>query len=376
MIHHDIIVLGAGASGLMVATKFKDRDISIIDSNHSIGAKIKISGGGKCNITNQNVSEDNYWGDRAFIKPILDQFDEKALLSFLKIRGLTPIFRKNGQYFCKSSSLELISIFQDELEDIPIYFGQTIVKVEKKETFIVHTKNKIFSAKHLIVATGGVSYRSIGASDIAYDIAKTFNHNINTLKPALVGFTVQRDQFWFKTLSGISMQVTIKIAGKSFTDDLLFAHKGISGPVVLNASLYWDKGEMEIDFLPQDSLKKILKNSRKKISSALPLPKRFCQAFLESIGVEDKAIEKLNSAELERLNRVKSYSFAPAGNFGYTKAEVTKGGIDTSEIDSSTMMSKKVDGLYFIGECLDVTGELGGYNFQWAFSSARECKID
>ncbi len=375
MIYHDIIILGAGASGLMVATKLKDRDIAIIDSNRDIGAKIKISGGGKCNITNQNVSEDNYWGDKSFIKPILENFDEKALLKFLKDRNLRPIIRKNSQYFCKDSALELISIFEDELKNIPIYFSETIIEVEKKDTFLIHTKNRVFSSNRLIVATGGMSYTSIGASSIAYDIAKTFNHHVSTLKPSLVGFTVQKDQFWFKSLSGISIKVAIRIGDQYFKDELLFAHKGISGPVILNASLYWDKGGMEIDFLPDVELKKLLKNSRKKVSSLLPLPKRFCKAFLDSIDLEDKPIDKLNRDELKKLALIKNYSFSPAGNFGYTKAEVTKGGIDTSQIDNLTMMSKKIDGLYFIGECLDVTGELGGYNFQWAFSSAQRLSI-
>ncbi len=375
MICHDILVLGAGASGLMVATKFKDRDIAIVDNNYSIGSKIKISGGGKCNITNHKVSEDNYFGDHSFIMPILDNFNEKDLLKFLKNRDLIPIIRKDSQYFCKNSASELISIFEDELKNIPIYFGQTIIRVEKRDTFLIYTKNKTFSTKNLIVATGGMSYSSVGASGIAYEIAKTFNHHVSTLKPSLVGFTVQKDQFWFKSLSGISIKVAITIGEKYFKDDLLFAHKGISGPVVLNASLYWDKGSMEIDFLPDINLEKLLKSSRKKISSLIPLPKRFCKAFLESIDLEDKSIDKLNKDELKKLNLLKNYSFSPAGNFGYTKAEVTKGGIDTSEVDNFTMMSKKVDRLYFIGECLDVTGELGGYNFQWAFSSAQRLSI-
>ncbi len=373
---HDIIVLGAGASGLMATVRFKNRDIAIIEANHSIGAKIKISGGGKCNITNEVVSENNYWGDQNFIKPILENFDQKDLFEFLKLRGLSPVIRKNRQYFCPNSSMELISIFQKEVEDIPIYFGENIVQIERKDTFLIHTKNHVFSANSLIVATGGLSYRSIGASDIAYNIAKSFGHNIKTLKPSLVGFTLQKDQFWFKGLSGISVEVAIKVGEKYFQDDLLFAHKGISGPVVLNSSLYWDKGEIEIDFIPKHNLQKLLKkNSRKKLSSILPLPKRFSKSFLNSINIEDKAVEDLSKDELDRLNILKNYSFSPAGNFGYTKAEVTKGGVDTSEICALTMMSKKVDGLYFIGECLDVTGELGGYNFQWAFSSAQRLSI-
>jgi predicted flavoprotein YhiN len=166
---------------------------------------------------------------------------------------------------------------------------------------------------------------------------------------------VQKEQFWFKALSGISCAVKVRVGEKVFCEDLLFTHKGISGPVILNASLYWDKGEIEIDFVPSMSLQKLQKTPLKKI----PLPKRFLSSFLERYPLE----------------MLKSYRFAPAGNFGYSKAEVTRGGIDTEEIDVENMMSQKIKNLYFIGECLDVTGELGGYNFQWAFSSAQNLKL-
>jgi predicted Rossmann fold flavoprotein len=373
---YDILILGAGASGLMVALGLKERDIALIDANSKIAQKIKISGGGKCNITNEFVSSDNYLGDREFVKEILDSFNEKDLLDFFSKKGVQFLKRKDSQYFCKDSSEEIIDIFRNEIKNTQLFLNEKVINVEKENNiFKLICEGKNFFSKSLIVASGGLSYSKIGASDIGYKIAKKFGHKINTLNPALVGFTLQPDQAWMKTLSGISTKVTIKVANKVFKGDMLFAHKGISGPVILNASLYWQKGTIEIDFLPEFSFEKNSINSNKFISSLLPLPKRFVKEFLNAVCIEDKAVSTLTSQELKILKSLKSYIFAPAGNFGYTKAEVTKGGICTSLIDSQTMMSRCENGLYFIGECLDVTGELGGYNLQWALSSAMRVKI-
>ena len=372
---YDVVIVGAGASGLMVASKYKDKNIAIIDSNPKIAQKIKISGGGKCNVTNAKVSTENYLGNPNFIKPILESYDQNELLSFLKARGCEPILRKDNQYFCKSSADEIITILKKESETCRFFLNQSVLKVSKKEHFVIQTNRETLEAKNVVVASGGLSYPKIGASPIAYDIAKSFGHTIKTTSPALVGFTVQKDQFWMKELSGISLKVQISVGDKRFCQDLLFAHKGISGPVVLNASLYWEKGLLEIDFLPEGSLKKYLKNSNKLLSTALPLPKRFMKAFLATVSVDDKPASKLNEEETQKLSQLKNYTFAPAGNFGYSKAEVTRGGISTDEIDGSSMMSSHVENLFFVGECLDVTGELGGYNFQWAFSSGQRVNL-
>ncbi len=372
---YDIVIIGAGASGLMVASKYKGKNIAIIDTNLKVAQKIKISGGGKCNITNAKVNEQNYLGNPTFIKPILNAYDQNELLSFLKVRGCEPILRKDNQYFCKSSADEIITILKKESATCRLFLNQSVLKISKKEHFLIQTNRETFEAKNVVVSSGGLSYPKIGASPIAYDIAKSFGHTIKTTSPALVGFTVQKDQFWMKELSGISLKVKISVGNKRFCQDLLFAHKGISGPVVLNASLYWHKGLLEIDFLPDGSLKKYLKNSNKLLSTALPLPKRFIKAFLESIAVDDKPASKLSEEETQKLSKLKNYAFAPAGNFGYSKAEVTRGGICTDEIDGTNMMSSLVKDLFFVGECLDVTGELGGYNFQWAFSSAMRVNL-
>jgi len=183
---------------------------------------------------------------------------------------------------------------------------------------------------------------------------------------------VQKEQFFFKELSGASTDVKITIDNTICEGSLLFTHKGLSGPAVLDASLYWEKGKIDINFLPHFSWK-ATQSSKKQISSLLPIPKRITKAFLVQLGIEDKPYNKITHEEMDKLQLLEHYSFSPAGTFGYSKAEVTKGGVDTSEIDAQTMMSHKVKGLYFIGEVLDVTGRLGGYNFQWAFSSAYMC---
>ena len=373
---YDLVIVGAGASGLMVASRYKDMKIAVVDKNSKIAQKIKISGGGRCNITNSNVSEKNYLGNPTFVKEILDSYDQNRLLSFLKDRGCVPVLEKDSQYFCKNSSDEIINIFKNEVSNCSFFLNQSVIQITKKDNFTIKTDRETLEAKSVVVASGGLSYQKIGATSIAYEIAKSFGHTVKSTSPALVGFTVQKDQFWMKELSGISLKVQIKVGDKSFIQDLLFTHKGISGPSVLNASLYWQKGLLEIDFLPENPLSKYLKNSNKLISTALPLPKRFIKSFLSQISLEDKATSKLDKEELKKLETLKNYSFAPAGNFGYTKAEVTRGGINTDEINSQSMMSKLVENLFFVGECLDVTGELGGYNFQWAFSSANRVEIN
>ncbi len=375
MVKKEILVIGAGASGLMAAGRYIDRDIALLEANSRAAEKIKISGGGKCNITNQKVSTQNYLGDPAFVGDILEGFTQHDLLRWLKKRGLTPVLRKGTQYFCPKSSEELISILLHEVQGVSLLTGHKVLDVTKKDRFIVTTNRGKFSAGKVVIATGGMSFPKIGASDIAFQIAKKFGHAIQPTRPALVGLTLQKEQFWMKPLSGISLPVVVETGAKKIAGDLLFAHRGISGPAILNASLYWQKGQITIDFLPRFRFDKKCFMNKKQISTVLPLPRRFTKAFLESIAVVDKPLQNLTEEERQQLMQLKSYTFAPAGNFGYAKAEVTAGGIATDEIDPETMMSKKCEGLYFLGEALDVAGELGGYNFQWAFATAQRLKV-
>lgn len=374
---YDVLILGAGASGLMCASELatcKDLKVGVVDANLHVGAKIKISGGGKCNITNTKVSEDNYLGDEKFVSCVLSKFTKDELLEFLHDNSLKPVIRKNRYYFCEKSSDEIISIFKRLTKNVNYFLSEDILHVEKKDNlFIIKTSKKTYSAKNLVVATGGVSYKTLNASDIGLKVASGFGIEITDFTPALVGLTLQKEQFWMKELSGISAEVEIAVEGKKLSEEMLFAHRGISGPVVLSASLYWKKGNMHINFLPGRDINQLIKNSKKNISSVLNLPKRLSKGLLEALHVEDKPCNKLSKDELQNLQALHKYAFSPAGNFGFTKAEVSRGGVKTDELECNSMMSKKVDGLYFIGEVVDVTGELGGYNFQWAFSSGVVC---
>ncbi len=335
---YDVAIIGAGASGLMAASFLQDKKVCVIESNNQIGAKIKISGGSKCNITNKYLHFSKYLGNTQKVEKTFKKFDNQALLEFLNKNGVFPKLNEKivkGTYFCKSSS-DVINMFKKLTQKSKFYLEHKVYDVEySNNIFEIKTDKSIIKSKKLIVASGGLSYPSLGASDIGYKIAKKFGHTISNLDPALVGFTVQKEQFWFKELSGLSVDAKIKINEKKVEGKMLFTHKGCSGPAILSASLYWKKGLINIDFLPQ-------KDSY--------LPKRLRQ------------IAKEKNIDLQ------NYSFAPAGNFGYTKAEVTKGGIALEELDEK-FQSKSQKNLYFIGEVLDVTGELGGYNFQWAFSS-------
>jgi len=375
----DVLILGGGASGLMCAGWLNQNSalhVGIIEGNAKLAQKLKISGGGKCNITNVTVDEKHFLGDEAFVKPVLEQFSKEDLLAYLQKRGLSPVIRKKRYYFCAKSSDEIIDILKKDAQKTQMILGEKILHVSHDDTFKITTDAKSYQSRYLVVATGAQSYASVGGSAIGLEIVKQFDHPIRAFHPALVGLTLQSDQFWMKALSGISLHVRIRVGEKVLDEEMLFAHKGISGPAVLSASLYWHKGVIEIDFLPRYHVSDVCKSSKKHISSALSLPKRFTQAFLTAVGLEDKSCSTLSKEEMEKLEQIHTYSFAPSGNFGFTKAEVCRGGVNTDSIDAKTMQSKKEKNLYFTGEVIDVTGELGGYNFQWAFSSGVVCAKD
>jgi len=361
----------------MIASNLDRRkytNVCLIEVNSKIGQKIKVSGGAKCNITNEFITKKNYLGDKDFIENILKKFSKDELLTFLNKNKVFPKINPKlvkGTYFCNSSQ-EIIDMFSNLTMHIKKYLDTKVLDLKFDKHFEIKTSKGVIEAKKVVVSSGGLSFPTLGASCIAFDIAQKFGHTINKLEPALVGFTVQKEQFWFKNLSGISLNVKVFVDNKTIDGSLLFTHKGCSGPAILTTSLYWKKGKICMDFLPNQKLEKLLKGN-KKISSALGLPKRFIQEFLISQDLEDKAIFKLKEHELEKLRLLKNYEFSPAGNFGFSKAEVTKGGIVTNEINSNTFESLKQSGLYFIGECLDITGELGGFNLQIVCSQGFLC---
>jgi len=371
---YETIILGGGAAGLMTAAQLADPSTALlIEGNTQLGAKLLISGGGKCNITNVTISPEDYVPDAAFVAPALRVFGSEALIAWLRQRGLDPVIRKEGQYFCPESAQQIVTLLEKASRGVMRKMGCTIHGVERTENgWRIQTSCGKFDSKKVVVATGGISFPRLGATDMGYRIAESIGHTIVPPRPALVGLTLQREQAFFKELSGLSTPVQITVDGKIISGNLLFAHKGISGPAVLDASLFWQKGRITIDWVPGFDWE-TLRGSKKQISTLLPVPRRMAKAFLEHLEIEDKAAKQLRSDEIARLRSLCAYEMAPAGTFGYSKAEVTRGGVSVTEIDPKTMESLLAPGLYFVGEVLDVTGRLGGYNLQWAFSSSFAC---
>ncbi len=336
--------------------------------------KLKISGGGKCNITNVEVSEQNFDGDEELVEYALSVFSRDDLLKFLHDNGVEPVVRKDRYYFCKNSSDEIINILKGKTQHFETLLNREVIELKKvDDIFELKTSKGILKSKRVVVATGGKSFKNLGASEIGLKIAKDFDMKVKEFTPALVGMTLQKDQFWMKELSGLSCYVHITVNDKILKEDMLFAHKGISGPAILSASLYWQKGSVSVNFLPNENIINLINSSKKLVSSVIPLPKRLSRSILEALNVQDIECSKLSKQSIENLKCIHNYEFAPAGNFGFTKAEVSRGGVLSSELNRYTLESLDVEGLYFIGEVVDVTGELGGYNFQWAFSSGIVC---
>ena len=336
---YDVIIIGAGAAGLMsaIAAKERGKRVLVLESNLKPGLKILISGGGRCNFTNQKISADDYVSDNPhFCKSALQQFTQDDFIQWVTDAQI-PFYEKTlGQLFCKNSSKEILDLLLKKAfgENSSLKTGVKIVATSKEDDlFSVSTATgESYQAKNLIVATGGLSFPKLGASDFGYRIAEQFGHSMTSLSPALDGFIFsEKDRRYFGDLAGVSAPVCLTVGKRSFRENILFTHVGISGPAALKGSLFWNSGDkVTIDFLSQTS--------------------------------------KLPARLAKRLTRER-YSFIPQGTVGYEKAEVTRGGIDTRELSSKTMESKLVAGLYFVGEVVDVTGLLGGYNFQWAWSS-------
>ena len=372
---YDVLILGGGASGLMCgAMADKNLEIAIVEHNEKEAKKLKISGGGKCNITNVDVSEDNFDGNYEMLEYALTIFSKEALLEFLQTHNIELELRKGRYYFCKNSSQDVINLLQAQTKHIKRYLNTEILSLTKEqEIFTLHTPHSKLNARKVVVATGAKSFDKVGASEIGLEIAKSFNIETKPFTPALVGLTLQKEQFWMKELSGLSCYVEIEVAGKIIKEEMLFAHKGISGPAVLSASLYWKSKDITINFLPECDILQLASHSKKLLSTLIPLPKRLAKALLDALDIKDVVASSLTHQEREKLSMIHAYSFSPAGNFGFSKAEVCRGGVKAEELDIYSLMSKKVENLYFIGEVVDITGELGGYNLQWAFSSGVIC---
>lgn len=382
----DVIVLGAGAAGLMCAIEAarRGRKVVVLDHAAKPAEKIRISGGGKCNFTHLKATAKNFLSQNPrFCISALKRYTPWDFAGRVMERGIPYYEKTEGQLFCERSAQDIIDMLLDDLQvaDGELWLRTDIWGVERTDArFRISTSEGPLACEKLVVATGGLSVPKMGATGLAYDLARQFGHSIIDTRPALVPFTLGPDRLEALTgLAGVAVNAQVRIGQAQFTDGFLFTHRGLSGPAVLQISSYWKTGDpVEIDLLPGVDLRNWLldrKQSRGKqsLGNALAevLPRRLSDRWLELNGLRNKSnIADMPNAGLDRLsNAIKAWTLIPMGTEGYRTAEVTAGGIDTDGLSSQTMESRLCPGLYFIGECVDVTGWLGGYNFQWAWSS-------
>ena len=351
------IIIGAGAAGLFCAAQLGKlgKQATIFDNGKKIGRKILMSGGGFCNFTNMEISPDRYISqNKHFVKSALTRYTHWDFIALVAEYGIPYHEKELGQLFCDKVRFKL--------------------KVNAVE----------WQCQNLIIATGGLSMPGLGASPFGYQIAEQFGLNVIPPRASLVPFTWRESEKFYTALSGISLDVAATNQHKTFTHQMLFTHRGLSGPAILQISNYWQPGEsIHLDLLPYNDIRHHLDEMRqsspklqlKTVLSRL-LPKKLVELWLEQGLIQDEVIANLSKVRLENLeNLIHNWQFIPNGTEGYRTAEVTMGGVDTHEISSKTMEATKIKGLYFIGEVLDVVGWLGGYNFQWAWSSAAVCAM-
>ena len=388
---YDLIVIGAGAAGMMAAIqagKNKNK-VLVLEHNSQIGKKILISGGGRCNFTNINAQPENYISSNPhFIKASFSEYKPQDFINLIESYGIEYYEKKLGQLFCKSSSKEIINMLLSEAKkyNVVIKTDCKVIKIEKNENFIAKTSLGDFESRKCIVACGALSFPNKGATDLAYRIAKNFGHKIIKTEPGLVPFVLAVPMMKkINELSGISFEANFSLEFNNtprsenkkinFTENILITHKGMSGPAILQISSYWQRGDiLKITIEPNIKIEELIQkntNSTKELKKLLSevLSSRFAEFICDYIKI-NKSINQLSNKDKERIIEVfDCFKVTPIDTEGYIKAEVTIGGVDTNELNQKTMESKIVSGLYFIGEAVDVTGWLGGYNFQWAWTS-------
>ncbi|MBX9696697.1 MAG: NAD(P)/FAD-dependent oxidoreductase [Alphaproteobacteria bacterium] len=380
---YDVIIIGAGAAGLMcgVFAGRRGRRVLILENTSKIGEKIRISGGGRCNFTNINASYKNYLSENPhFMKSALAQFDQHDFIKMVEAHGISYHEKTLGQLFCDQSSKQIIDMLLDECEQghVRVQSSCCVRDIEYSDYFNVMTEYGTYTSESLVIASGGLSIPKIGATDFGYRMAKKFGVQIIPTRPALVPLTVTPSmQPIFSGLSGISNPSVVRYGKTSFQENILFTHKGLSGPAILQISSYlksFEGEKIQIDLLPETDLEAAFmqdKNLKQTVQNYLKsyLPNR----FVETLAQHPKINQPLTDVKKEDLQVIaaalKSFNVILAGSEGYAKAEVTAGGVDTNALSSKTMATKALPKLFFIGEVVDVTGWLGGYNFQWAWSS-------
>lgn len=379
---YDVVVLGGGGAGLMCAATAAARGLRVIvlERSHEVGRKIVISGGGRCNFTNIGARAENYLSQNPhFIKSALGRYSAHDFLALVETYKIAWHEKTLGQLFCDGSAKQIVAMLLEECAkgNVKIATSHMVeaVAYHNDKFFVSCGKQEIYG-RNLVIATGGLSIPKLGASDLAYHLARQFGLKVVEPRPALVPLTLGGDEVLFRELSGVSAEVIAFNDKANFREAALFTHKGLSGPAILQISSYWRSGEsLNINFLPDKSAGWMLDSKRsspqRKLSQILceTLPTRLVDKLCERLGVGgligDVSDKRLAAVE-STLSR---WAFNPNGTEGFAKAEVTVGGVSTAELSSKTMEAKKRPNLYFIGEAVDVTGWLGGYNFQWAWSS-------
>lgn len=386
----DIAVIGAGAAGMMSAAVAgqQGRRVALIDHAPRLAEKIRISGGGRCNFTNLHASPANYLSNNPhFCRSALARYTPRDFMALLRQHRVTWHEKHKGQLFCDQSSEAIIDVLRAECDAGKVAWRRPLPVEDVAHAdgtgFTLGTPQGPIRAKALVIATGGLSIPKIGATDFAYRVAKQFGHKLIDTRPALVPLTfAQQEWAPYVPLSGVSLDVHVatgeRKTGGAFDEDLLFTHRGLSGPGVLQISSFWQPGQpIRVNLLPdRDATEALIEakgTTKRQIGNLLAewVPARLAHAWLETHGVPlDARLADLPDKTLRRIGEgLSQWTLTPTGTEGYKKAEVTRGGVDTRELSSATMMSQRVPGLYFVGEAVDVTGWLGGYNFQWAWAS-------
>jgi len=389
VIKTDVIVIGGGAAGLFCAIESgkRGRKTVILERAGQIGKKIAISGGGRCNFTNLNTTADKFISNNPhFCKSALARYTPEDFILLVEKHGIPYHEKKLGQLFCDDSSRLIIEMLLLEAGNagVEIECGSQVRSVVKSERgasadtscFEVKTDTERFVAQSLVIATGGLSIPPLGATDFGYSLARQFGLSIVEPRPALVPFTLSPQVLReLSPLSGVSLEVSAECQGKEFREDILITHRGLSGPAILQISSYWRPGlSVNINLLPDhDALELLREHDNREISLANCLgeflPRRFAAAWC-ALYSASKPLKHYNAPQLAEIaKKLNQWQVTPSGTQGFKKAEVTAGGVATTELSSQTMEAKSVPGLYFIGEVVDVTGQLGGYNFQWAWAS-------
>jgi predicted Rossmann fold flavoprotein len=379
--HYDAIILGAGGAGLMCAAVAgqRGRRILVLDHADEPGKKILISGGGRCNFTNLGVAPDRYLSANPhFARSALSRYTAADFIALVDRYGIAWHEKTLGQLFCDGSAKQIVAMLLDECAagDVTLHLGGAIRDIGHADgAFSVTFGNRAATAPALVVATGGPSIPKLGATGFAYDVARKFGLKVVEPRPALVPLTLPQDEALFHALAGVAAPVVARAGGASFAEAALFTHRGLSGPAILQISSYWRHGQpIGIDFLPGlanwlvEAKRARPRATLKSVLSDL-LPTRLAEAIAERVALPGALDEQRDAALADVERQLADWQFHPNGTEGFAKAEVTVGGVSTDGLSSKTMAARHLPGLYFIGEAVDVTGWLGGYNFQWAWAS-------